>query len=198
MFVNGVLGGQVVIPRVSHIRAFMIRRDSTNNLLHFFDSIVNTNQRLRDFLDQLEAVRPGARQLAFPEYVQHEGRESIHFQSPTNDGKLSFWIWIDDEDEMSITFADWHTHESVAAAFSDTKDDALVGIAHGILDSRFVMAIDVDGEYANFSTVVWIDNSASVAEMFAEPWSPATIRVRSWDGSIDAAIHSNSPPIIGS
>ena len=198
MFVNGVLGGQVVIPRVSHIRAFMIRRDSTNNLLHFFDSIVNTNQRLRDFLDQLEAVRPGARQLASPEYVQHEGGESIYFPSPTNDEKLSLWIWIDDEDEMSVTFADWHTHESVAGAFSDTPDDALVGIAHGILDSRFVMAVDVDGDYSDFSTVVWIDHSAAVAEMFAEPWSPVTIRVRSWDGSIDATITSSSPPIIGS
>ena len=169
-------------------------------LINFFlviNSIVNTHQRLRAFVDELEAVRPGAQKLASPEYVQHEGGDSIYFPSPTDDGKLSFWIWIDDENEMSITFADWHTHESVAAAFSDTEDDTLVAIARGILDSRFLMAIDVDGDYSQFSTVVWIDNLDAVAEMFAQPWSPVTIRVRSWDGSIDANITSNSPPIIG-
>ncbi len=157
---------------------------------------MNTHQRLRTFLYELEAVSPGTRQLAAPELMQHEGSDSIYFQSPADHRKLSFWISIDDEDEMSVSFADWHTHGSVASALNGTADDSIVAIACGILDSRFVLAIDGDGDHAGFSTVVWIDDPDAVADMFAKPWSPDTLHVRSWDGSIDTTVTSNSPPII--
>ncbi|MGI9465947.1 MAG: hypothetical protein ACR2OA_02360 [Rubripirellula sp.] len=160
-------------------------------------SIVNSQQRLRNFLDALEGVRTGARNLAAPELAQHEGSDSIFFPSPANRRKLSFWIWIDEYNETSIAFGDWHTHSSVASAFNDgDADDSIIETARGILDSRFVIAIDGDGEHAGFSTVVWLDDSDAVAQMFSEPWSPDTIYLRSWDGSIDRTITSNSPPII--
>ena len=157
-------------------------------------AIVNAQQRLQTFLGELEAKRPGAQQLAAPELVQHEGSDSIYFPSPVARSKLSFWIWIDDENEVSITFGDWHTHGSVASAQNDNPEDPILAIARGILDSRFVIAIDGDGDHAGFSTVVWIDDSDAVAELFAKPWSPDTIHIRSWDGSIDSTITSNNPP----
>ena len=158
---------------------------------------MNTRQRLATFLDTLETARQGSRQLAAAELVEHEGSDAIYFPSRANRKKLSFWIWIDDCDETSITFGPWHTHGSVSSALSSkSPDEAIISIALGILDSRFVIAIDADGEHVGFSTVVWLDNSAAVSEMFAKPWSPSRIHVRSWDGSIDRTITSNSPPII--
>ena len=56
---------------------------------------------------------PGSRELAASDLAQHEGSDAIYFPSPANRRNLSFWIWIDDCDETSITFADWHTHGSV-------------------------------------------------------------------------------------
>ncbi len=157
---------------------------------------MNHRQRYRRFLDSLEALRPGSQCLAAPEFVQHEGKDSIFFPSPANRRKLSFWIWIDDENEMSITFGDWHTHASVESETESLAEEAIVSIARGILDSRFVVAIDGDGEHTGFSTVVWINDHRAVAEMFAQSWSPTRIHLRSWDGSIDTAITAASPPII--
>ena len=158
---------------------------------------MNIRQRLDTFLNALEAARPGSRELAASDLAQHEGSDAIYFPSPANRRNLSFWIWIDDCDETSITFADWHTHGSVSSALSsETPDESILSIARGILDSRFVVAIDADGEHIGFSTVVWIDDPTAVSEMFAKSWSPSTIHVRSWDGSIDTTITSNSPPII--
>lgn len=152
-------------------------------------------QRLHIFLDALDTVRTGARNFANSDLVKHEGSDSIYFPSPVSLRKLSFWVWIDEENETSITFGDWHTHGSVASSQKDT-DDAIIEIALGILDSRFVIAIDGDGEHIGFSTVVWIDDPVAVADMFAKSWSPDKIHVRSWDGSIDATITAQSPPII--
>ena len=150
---------------------------------------MNTCQRLNSFLDLLEARRPGSRELAASDLVQHEGCNAIFFPSPANRQKLSFWVWFDDYDEISVTFADWHTHGSVAGALSSvTPDEAILAITQGILDSRFAVAIDADGEHAGFSTVVWIDDANAVSEMFANTWSPTKIHVRSWDGSIDSTI----------
>ena len=157
---------------------------------------MNHCQRYRRFLDSLEALRPGSQCLAAPEFVQHEGTDSIFFPSPANRRKLSFWIWIDDENEMSITFGDWHTHASVESETESLADESIVSIARGILDSRFVVAIDGDGKHTGFSTVVWINDHRAVAEMFAQSWSPTKIHLRSWDGSIDTAITATSPPII--
>ncbi len=42
---------------------------------------VNHLQRYRRFLDSLEALRPGSQCLAAPEFVQHEGTDSIFFPS---------------------------------------------------------------------------------------------------------------------
>jgi hypothetical protein len=165
------------------------RRSVTNE-------IVNIQDRYRRFLDSLEAARPGSRRLAATQLVKHEGSDSIFFPSPANRRKLSFWIWIDDENEWSITFGDWHTHACVASASDCSSDDSIVSIARGILDSRFVIAIDGDGEHAGFSTVIWIDDPKAVIEMFAHSWSPITIHLRSWDGTIAAAITASSPPII--
>lgn len=97
---------------------------------------------------------------------------------------------------MSITFGNWHTHACVASEFDDSADDSIVLVARGILNSRFVVAIDVDGEHSGFSTVVWIDDLKAVAEMFDHPRSPTSIHIRSWDGSIDKTITATSPPII--
>ena len=158
---------------------------------------MNPRQRLDAFLDALEEVRHGARKFAASDLVQHEGSDSIAFPSPANRRKLSFWIWIDDCGEMSITFADWHTHGSVASALSDQEpDESIILIARGILNSRFVVAVDGDGDHAGFSTVVWIDDATAVADMFANSRSPTIIHVRSWDGSIDTTITSDSPPVI--
>ena len=158
---------------------------------------MNTRQRLDAFLDALEATRQGSRQHVAAELVQHEGSDAIYFPSRANRRKLSFWIWIDDFAETSITFGDWHTHGSVSSAFSsESPDESIISIARGILDSRFVIAIDADGEHVGFSTVVWIDDPAAVSEMFAKSWSPSRIHVLSWDGSTNTTITSNSPPII--
>jgi len=157
---------------------------------------VNTHIRLENFLDSLEAMFPGARGLASSGLVKHEGSDSIFFPSPSNHRKLSFWIWIDDENDLSITFGDWHTHASVASALDGSGDASIIAIACGILQSRFVVAIDSDGDHAGFSTVVWVDDAEAIAEMFANPWSPTVIKLYSWDGSIDTAITAKSPPII--
>ncbi len=84
----------------------------------FASGMMASQQRLYSFLDLIEKKRPGSRQLAAHELVKHEGSYAIYFPSPVNRRKLSFWIWIDDCNETSITFADWHTHGSVASAFS--------------------------------------------------------------------------------
>lgn len=156
---------------------------------------MNKQQRLDAFLDALEETRPGSRYLACTELVQHEGSDAIYFPSLANQRQLSFWIWIDECDETSITFGDWHTHGSVASALSaETPEESILSLAHGILDARFVVATDADGEHAGFSTVVWIDNPDAVSGMLDKSWSPHKIHVQSWDGSIDTIITSNSPP----
>lgn len=158
---------------------------------------MNTQQRLDAFLDALEEARPGSRYLAGTELVQHEGSDAIYFPTRDTQRELSLLIWIDEYDETSITFGDWHTHGSVASALSaETPEEAILSLARGILDSRFVVATDADGEHVGFSTVVWIDDPDAVSGMFAKSWSPSKIHVQSWDGSIDTTITSNSPPII--
>ena len=161
------------------------------------NKMFHARQRLATLLDALEATRPGARERAASDLAQHEGSAAIYFPSPADRRNLSFWIWINDCDEMSITFADGHTHGSVSSALSsETPDDSILSIARGILDSRFVVAIDADGKHTGFSTVVWIDDPTAVSELFTQSWSPSTVHLRSWDGSIDTTITSNSPPII--
>lgn len=113
---------------------------------------------------------------------------SVEIDSPTADPSRRLVIWMDDGDEPSVGFGDWHTHASVW-----THEDVIELIA-AIVTDRFVLAEDVGGEFDGHRGVVDLRVPDALADELTGPHSSGRVRLLTWSGRGDREVAAGDLP----
>ena len=146
-----------------------------------------TTPASRAFAEELFAAFPQlkARAELYPEKETGSLELTLTLPSPTGSQERDVKIWVENG-VPSLAFGQgWHTHADVWAAW---PGESLVELLRAILNDRFVLCFDVDGESNSAPGVVDLRNPTALADELTSRGSPGRLRLCSWSGTADAEV----------
>lgn len=150
------------------------------------------------FASQLFSSFPELKEKALMERSKSSDNFSllVEIPSPSGDRQRQITIWMDEENEPSIEFGQWHTHSSVLLAESTNTyhEHTIMEIVEAIFEDKLVLIEDVGGEYEGHQDILDLRKKDSLEDALTSPYSPNRLKVKSWSGKIDREISVEMDP----
>ena len=113
----------------------------------------------------------------------------VELTSPTGDPKRDLVLWMENGDEPSVGFGEWHTHDWYPrGAGPSATAEAMIDLIELILADRIVLLQNVGGEHDGSIDFLDLRDPEALADELTAPWSPGRARILTWSGRGDREV----------
>lgn len=110
--------------------------------------------------------------------------------SPTEDAMREIVFWIEETEEPSVGFGEWHTHASVESPIQDRTDEEglIIDLIEGILADQIVLIYNIGGKYDGDWGLLDLRDEDALLDELTDEDSLGRLRIKTWSGESDREV----------